>query len=460
MIRKNKGVPSMKMYNAMIEHFKQIPISLHVPGHHYQTIGHLDNLELKYDVTEISGMDDYHHPEGIIKNSQLWINKDGYDSRFLVNGTTVGLLSVILSFIEASEVPSVAIMRNAHKSIYNAIAMGRGSAYILPTNVSDTTKEYNGIDIGAIDKDTLSHIKLAVLTYPNYFGETYDIKAVIEYFHRYHIPVLIDEAHGAHFDISEHFPVSTLNYAADFVVHSYHKTLPAFTMSSVIHINYAISEDIKHQIIHLLSILQSSSPSYMLMLGLEQADNFYKQYKDRLFFKRRTTLLKALRKVFDVIEAADPLKLLLMHECYSGTELAHLLEQYGIFTELSNEKFVLCVLPLWHEDDRYLFELLIDRINNIKLDSNRVINEVKREMLYNQLDGNYIAQTSNNIITIDLIDSKGRICAEHIIPYPPGIPYILEGEVILEEHVQHVISFISNGGKVHGIYDNKIRVWE
>ncbi len=231
-------------------------------------------------------------------------------------------------------------------------------------------------------------------------------------------------------------------------------------MSSVIHINNAISEDIKHQIIHLLSILQSSSPSYMLMLGLEQADTFYKQYKDRLFFKRRTTLLKALRKVFDVIEAADPLKLLLMHECYSGTELAHLLEQYGIFTELSNEKFVLCVLPLWHEDDRYLFELLIDRINNIKLDSNRVINEVKSEMLYNQLDGIYIAQTSNNIITIDLSDSIGHICAEHIIPYPPGIPYILEGEVISEEHVQHVISFISNGGKVHGIYDNKIRVWE
>ncbi|TDM38859.1 hypothetical protein ETI06_12525 [Macrococcoides goetzii] len=460
MICKIKGVLPMKMYNAMIEHFKQIPISLHVPGHHYQTIGHLDNLELKYDVTEISGMDDYHHPEGIIKNSQLSIDKEGYDSRFLVNGTTVGLLVVILSFIEAGEVPSVAIMRNAHKSIYNAIALGKGSAYILPTNVSDTTKEYSAIDIGAIDKDVLSHIKLAVLTYPNYFGETYDIKAAIDYFHRYHIPVLIDEAHGAHFDISEHFPVSSLKYAADFVVQSYHKTLPAFTMSSVIHINHAIPEDIKHQINHLLSILQSSSPSYMLMLGLEHADTFYKHYKDRLFFKRRTTLLKALRKVFDVIEAEDPLKIMLMHEHYSGIELAHLLERYGIFTELSNEKFVLCVLPLWHENDRYLFELLIDRINNIKLDSNRDSNEVKSEMLYNQLDGSYIAQTSNNIINITLDESIGRVCAEHIIPYPPGIPYILEGEMITEEHVQHVKSFISDGGKIHGIYDYKIRVWE
>ncbi|RAK43674.1 hypothetical protein BHU61_12790 [Macrococcus epidermidis] len=460
MICKIKGVLSMKMYNAMIEHFKQIPISLHVPGHHYQTIGHLDNLELKYDVTEISGMDDYHHPDDIIKNSQLSIDKEGYDSRFLVNGTTVGLLAVILSFIEAGEVPSVAIMRNAHKSIYNAIALGKGSAYILPTNVSYTTKEYSGIDIGAIDKDVLPHIKLAVLTYPNYFGETYDIKAAIEYFHRYHIPVLIDEAHGAHFNISEHFPVSSLKYAADFVVQSYHKTLPAFTMSSVIHINHAIPEDIKHQINHLLSILQSSSPSYMLMLGLEHADTFYKHYKDRLFFKRRTTLLKALRKVFDVIEAEDPLKIMLMHEHYSGIELAHLLERYGIFTELSNEKFVLCVLPLWHENDRYLFELLIDRINNIKLDNNRDSNEVKSEMLYNQLDGSYIAQTSNNIINITLDKSIGRVCAEHIIPYPPGIPYILEGEMITEEHVQHVKSFISDGGKIHGIYDYKIRVWE
>lgn len=450
----------MKMYDAMIEHFKQVPISLHVPGHHYQTIGYLDKLDLKYDVTEISGMDDYHHPEGIIKKSQLSINKAGYDSRFLVNGTTVGLLAVILSFIKAGDTPSIAIMRNAHKSIYNAIAMGKGSAYILPTNVSDITKEYSGIDIEAVDKSALSHINLAVLTYPNYFGETYDIKAAIDYFHRYNIPVLIDEAHGAHFNISEHFPVSTLNYAADFIVQSYHKTLPAFTMSSVIHINHSISEEAKHKIDRLLSTLQSSSPSYMLMLGLEQADIFYKQYRDGLFLKRRTILLKALCKVFHVIEADDPLKIMLMHECYSGIELAHILEKYGIFTELSNERFVLCVLPLWHEGDRYLFELLIDRINQINLDSKRVKSEVNSEMLYNQLDGNYITQTSNKVISIELDEGIGRVCAEHIIPYPPGIPYILEGEVITEKNMQHVKRFLSGSGIIHGIYDNKIRVWE
>ncbi|MCU7558417.1 Orn/Lys/Arg family decarboxylase [Macrococcus capreoli] len=450
----------MALYNAMLEHFKKTPISLHVPGHHYQTIGTLNQLELKYDVTEISGMDDYHHAEGIIKESELQLNKKGYQSRFLVNGTSVGLLAVILSYIQAGDTLSIAIMRNAHKSIYNAISLGNGSAYILPTSVSRDTGEYSGVHLKHIDESQLKNIKLAVLTYPNYFGETYDIAAVIDYFHERHIPVLIDEAHGAHFDITQRFPKSTLNYDADFVVQSFHKTLPAFTMSSVIHMNQLVNEDMLQQVNAHLSKLQSSSPSYMLMLGLEQANQFYQSYDATLFFERRMLLINTLKKIFNVIEVADPLKVMLSLDGYSGSEIAGLLEEKGIYTELSNEKFVLCVLPLWHKTDHYLFQDLLDRFKALQFESRSLLSEAKAELLYNQTGGIYISQETMHAIYMPLEECVGKISAEHIIPYPPGIPYILAGEAITMHHIQHIQKFIAAGGHVHGVEQFKIRVIE
>lgn len=450
----------MVMHNAMKEHFKNHPISLHVPGHHYQTIGHLKHIDLKYDVTEITGMDDYHHAEGIIAKSQLKINKPGYESRYLVNGTTIGLLSVILAYIKASHEPSIAIMRNAHKSIYNAITLGKGSAYILPTVVSEKTQEYSGIDIEEIDVARLKHIKLAVLTYPNYFGETYDIKAVIDFFHNHHIPVLIDEAHGAHFDITNNFPVSTLNYGADYVVQSFHKTLPAFTMSSVIHMNSHVSDKMERSVNQNLMYLQSSSPSYLLMLGLEHANDFYKNFDDALFFERRLKLINQLKSIFDVIEVADPLKIMLSRPGYKGSEIAEILEQCGVYTELSNEKFALCVLPLWHVDDTYPFDELLNRMKNIVLEERLKLDVDRSDLLYNQRAGIYISRENIATELIDLEKGTGRQSAEHIIPYPPGIPFILAGETITERHIAQLTSHIAAGGKVHGIRNNKIQVIE
>lgn len=450
----------MKMFEAMRKHFTKQPISLHVPGHHYQTIGNLKALDLKYDITEISGMDDYHHAKGVIKHSEELLLKPGYHARFLVNGTTVGLLAVIISCIESKDAPSIAIMRNAHKSIYNAINLGKGSAYILPTEVSKITQEFSGVNLEAINESLLKNIKLAVLTYPNYYGETYDIASVIEYFHSYNIPVLVDEAHGAHFDITDRFPNSTLNFNADFVVQSFHKTLPAFTMSSVMYMNNRLDDSFVYRVNHFLSVLQSSSPSYLLMLGLEHANEFFQAYKDDLFFERRKILVNTLRKKFNVIEVSDPLKIMIAHNDYTGRQVAELLEKHGIYTELSNEKFVLCVLPLWHIGDHYLFNSLVERIDTLHFSSLKVRSEVHKELLYNQKDGIYISQENKDIKECNLEESEGYKVADNIIPYPPGIPYILAGENIRKEHIEEIAKFLNLGGNIHGVHHGKIRVIE
>lgn len=448
----------MHILNAMKNHFDKNPISLHVPGHHYQTIGNLKELSLKYDITEITGMDDLHHAEGIIRDSEQLITRIGYESHFLVNGTTVGLMSVILSYIDNNDAPSIGIMRNAHKSIFNAINIGSGSAYILPTYVSQTSGEYNGVNIEDIDRSMLSTLRLVVLTYPNYFGETYDIESLIKFFHDNNIDVLIDEAHGAHFNITHNFPESSLNYGADYVVQSYHKTLPAFTMSSVIHIANNVYSGTRNRVRNHLQMLQSSSPSYMFMLGLEQAELFYQKYDDTLFIERRDRLINALNQVFHVVEPADPLKIIVKHPAYSGIQIAKFFEEQYVFSELSNQEFMLLVLPLWHVNDDYLFDDLLERISSIHLSNNLLLSEGNKNLLYNQQDGVYIPLKEQSVHEIDVTSAEGKICVEHIIPYPPGIPFILAGETIQHHQVQHITAFIHAGGIVHGVENGLIKV--
>lgn len=167
--------------NQMKTHFENLePISLHVPGHHYNTIGHLSEVQFKYDVTEIEGMDDYHHPESIILESEKKLTRNQlYESKYLVGGTTSGILSAILGFLHKSQHVDgyrIAIMRNAHKSIINAINIAKANTYILPTKISEATNEYSGVDLDQVNHDILKNVEVVVLTYPNYFGETYHIK--------------------------------------------------------------------------------------------------------------------------------------------------------------------------------------------------------------------------------------------------------------------------------------------
>lgn len=455
--------------NQMKAHFEDLePISLHVPGHHYNTIGHLNEIQFKYDVTEIEGMDDYHHPESIILESEKKLTRNQlYESRYLVGGTTSGILSAILGVLHNHQHVDghrIAIMRNAHKSIINAINIAKANTYILPTKISESTNEYSGVDLDQVNHDILKNVEVVVLTYPNYFGETYHIKEVIEFFQSRNIVTIIDEAHGAHFDISTSFPSSSINYGADIIVQSYHKTLPAFTMSSVIHIrkDNLYIEDVWR----MYSILQSSSPSYMLMLGLEHAHQFYLDYDEMLFFHRRQELIDTFRKKgFQVITPSDPLKLMITHQEFSGFQIAELLAQHHIYTELSNGKFSLIILPLWHNGDRYPFKTLLERIKQLKIEhvalKDIIIKENDILLNKNSSDGVINYRTQSDLKKwIPISESEGYFSVQPIVPYPPGIPLIMQGEEIKKTAIEGLAQYISNSGKVHGIKEGNILVYQ
>ena len=204
-----------------------------------------------------------------------------YEAYYLVNGTTSGILSVIQAAAQSAD--PILMSRNVHKSVFHGLDLSTQAAQIMPMEMSKQTKHYRAPDISEAENMMTDH-SLAIVTYPNYYGETFDVQRFIQSSHKHHIPVLVDEAHGAHFGL-EGFPVSSLEYQADYVVQSYHKTLPAFTMSSVIFIHK--NAPYQAQVKQYLTYFQSSSPSYLLMAGLERAQAFYQNYNSTLFKKKR-----------------------------------------------------------------------------------------------------------------------------------------------------------------------------
>ncbi|RIO54939.1 lysine decarboxylase [Staphylococcus hominis] len=440
-------LPITQKLDDLIHHHA---ISLHVPGHKNMTIGYLDALSLKMDMTEITGLDDLHHPEDTILESMNGVNKHpNYDAYYLVNGTTAGILSVIQAFAHIKG--RYLISRNVHKSVFNALDLTQQSADILPMYRSDKSYQYLA---PLIDTKMLRHQKLAVVTYPNYYGECFDINQCVKQFHDYNIPVLIDEAHGAHFNL-KHFPKSALESEADYVVQSYHKTLPTLTMGSILFIHK--NAPLKDEVIKYLGIFQTSSPSYLVMSSIELAHQFYNFYDSSLFFEKRKQFIETLRQQhFEVIEVDDPLKLIVRANGHTGFEVQRYFEKNHIYIELADDYQTLIVLPLWHFNDRYPFETLLHRIKTIQLPKKA---KEKLEPVLLPLEKSvYVSKYINHAYWININKAQDKVLAQHIVPYPPGIPVFWKGEKVAKNMIKLMQYYLSHSVRVEGIKNDKILV--
>lgn len=268
-----------------LERFRQQQnISFHVPGHKHGELSHLPQAfkdVMRYDVTELSGLDDLHYPEEMILEGENLL-ADTYGatkSFFLVGGSTVGNLAMIYATCNKGD--TIIVQRNAHKSIFHAIELvGAKPIFVSPLwderTMSATHVTYRDLKEAV---ENYSEAKAVVLTYPTYYGMTSnEIQQQIAYCHERGIPVLVDEAHGAHFNACTLFQLSALTLGADVVVQSAHKTLPAMTMASFMHVKSELIEADK--IHHYLRMLQSSSPSYLLLASLDDARYYVQTYME------------------------------------------------------------------------------------------------------------------------------------------------------------------------------------
>lgn len=445
-------------------------ISFHVPGHKlgkiYDKLNYTNILNKIYsmDTTEIPGTDNLHSPEGIIKESQERASEvfKSDETYFLINGSTCGIQAAIMALCPPKS--KIIANRDCHQSVINACILGDIDPVYINSEVDKDTNILKGINIDDAIKAIDSNLdaKAIILTYPTYYGMTYDLKRVCDYAHSKDIAVIVDEAHGAHLGLSEELPKTALEQGADIVIQSTHKTLPSFTQSSMIHIQGDRVN--KEQLVSILKIIESSSPSYMLMASLEIAVDIYNKYGTKLMNELLNNIDKLKNsfkenKSIEFYNTDDKTKIFIstINMGLIGYELETILrEEYNIQVELSNYYGSLLICTIGNDNDD--FKSLETALNEIseKYRTNKNIEKIEypnnipvkkltpREAFYKEKK------------SVKIYESVGKICGEYIIPYPPGISLTSPGEIITKEIIDYILFCKEKGMNVSGLKDSNL----
>lgn len=455
---RRSGIKMENLYQKLEKYSKKDIVPLHMPGHKRNTKMLGTQLPYNIDITEIDGFDDLHHADGIIKNIQEKAQKiyNTKKSFLLINGTTCGILAGIRSFVKRND--KILVARNCHKSVYHAIELNE----LKPIYVMPKTNE-DGINLGITPKEVRNKIKenpdvkLVVLTSPTYEGIISNIKEIVKICHENKIPVLVDEAHGAHLKfMNKTKELSAVDAGADIVVQSVHKTLPALTQTSLLHINGNMvnEEKLKHE----LSIFETSSPSYILMASIEncldflqQNENMFEKYEENLeYFYSKTKEIKKLEilknKLTDQYFDDGKIVIITTKTNITGKELSEILrKKYKIELEMSSVNYAIAMTSVC--DSKENVERLINAL--IDIDAKLEIQKMPKYEFENILPiiskSIYEAEKEDKFVKIDYRKVEGRISKEYMWVYPPGIPIITPGEIISMDII-NLLEQISEAG--------------
>ena len=288
----------------------------HMPGHKRRTVGRMPEQVLQIDITEIDGFDNLHQAEGLLQRAQERANAlyHADETFYLVNGSTGGILSAVSAVLP--EGGRLLIARNCHKSVYHAAYLRHlRLSYIYPEAVPGfefceaVTAEQVRLalerqpDIGAV-----------LIVSPTYEGRIADVRAIADVVHEKDIPLIVDEAHGAHLGMAEGFAPGSCTQGADLVIHSVHKTLTAMTQTALLHVNGKLVE--RDRLRRFLRIYQSSSPSYVLMASIDEAMDFLEKEGERRF----AWFLQAYRGLVQRLEACWVLRVVPWREAQMGRQ--------------------------------------------------------------------------------------------------------------------------------------------
>ncbi len=445
-------------------------ISFHVPGHKlgkiYDRLGYTPILEKMYkmDTTEIIGTDNLHLPEGIIRKSQQRASeafKSDY-TYYLINGTTCGIQASIMAICSPKD--KLIVNRDCHQSVINGCILGDIKPVYINSNINKENNIINGVYINEVINVINSNLdaKAILLTYPTYYGCTYDLKTICDYAHNKNMIVIIDEAHGAHLGLSDELPQTALEQGADIVIQSTHKTLPSFTQSSMIHTkgNRVANNRLEVN----LRMIQSSSPSYTLMASLELAVDIYinsgKELMNELLFNIYKFKDNIKNKIpINIYNDYDKTKIFIESKKLglNGYKLEEVLRyKYNIQVELSNYYGVLliCTIGNISKDFDILEKALIDIYNKCN-------DEIYIEEIIYPKDIPIQALTPREAFykpkkSVKIYESVGKISGEYIIPYPPGISLLSPGEIISKDIIDYILYCSKKGMSVNGIKDSSL----
>ncbi|MFD2332413.1 aminotransferase class I/II-fold pyridoxal phosphate-dependent enzyme [Cohnella sp. GCM10020058] len=465
------------IFDMLVGHAQKQLVPFHVPGHKQRAIINDDEeaadfgILMNIDVTELSDTDDLHDPSGAIAQAHNLAAAcfGAEETCFLVGGSTAGNLAMILGVCDPGDL--VLVQRNVHKSIIHGLALA-GARCVFLTPVLD---DQSGIAIAPSVKtveeavEIYGEAKALILCSPNYYGMTADLKPLVEAAHAKRMPVLVDEAHGAHFGLHPAFPTSALQAGADVVVQSTHKMLGSLTMSAMLHMQDEFAP--RPAIRQALRMVQSSSPSYPLMASLDLARREVQVQGHALFdtaLAVSRTVREALAELpFEALNTDDPLKLSIKEKRgrLSGFELQAELEKRGCVAEMADASYtVLALGPGTREEDG---EALLHALNQIAIALNAEASDIsatadETETSRNQGTTTPISEPvtiKRRIVStssVALEAAAGHVCGEWIIPYPPGIPLLYPGEPISEAIVGELRRLAAAGARFQGASDESL----
>ena len=467
----------------------------HMPGHKRNPESGPLSSFYRYDITEIDDFDNLHQPEGIILQAQeragrLYHSEETY---FLVNGSTSGILSAVSAVAHRGN--KLLVARNCHKAVYHAAFLNKlEMEYVYPVMLSDYHLA-DGISALQIEQkireiagrencslETVAQtIAGVILTSPTYDGILSDVKGIVEVAHRFNIPVIIDQAHGAHFGFHPAYPQSAVMDGADIVIHSVHKTLPAPTQTALLHRNGSlVSGEVVRRY---LRIYQSSSPSYLLMAGIDTCMDIL----EREGTTRLNQLLK-MRKDFDwqiknlkYIHAypsmeqpemgrgetwksgmAEPGRLVLVvKEGYlTGQELYDILrKKYQLQMEMCGANYVVAILTMM--DKKEGFDRLAKALFEIDSGMEQLMEKLPEKQFISKMLNPQVCvpiwrafgETGEEI---SLKKADGKVVADFVNLYPPGIPLLVPGEKVDCEMIELIEKYLENGYTLQGISKSEI----
>ena len=280
----------------------------HMPGHKRNPLAVDGDFPVERDITEINGFDNLHHAEDILKRAQEDVARlyGVPESFYSINGSSGAILAAVSAAVDKGG--QILVARNCHKAVYHAIYQRELSATYIYPHEDPKLGINGGISPERVERylEENTDVQAFLLTSPTYDGVVSDIKTIAEVVHRHKIPLIVDEAHGAHLHYSKYFPVSAADLGADIVIQSFHKTLPSMTQTAVLHIcsDMADVEKIKR----FMGIYQTSSPSYILMASMDACmDTMAAEGKQ--MFRDFTRILEQTRKRLSVckyIRLVDP----------------------------------------------------------------------------------------------------------------------------------------------------------
>ena len=472
------------LYEKLINYGKSDFYGFHMPGHKRNGEIMENGLPYQIDITEIEGFDDLHHARELLKEAQERAARvyHAEETCYLINGSTSGILSGLLGCTHKGG--RILAARNCHKSVYAAIYMHELDVeYIYPEY-----DEKTGLN-GAIDADAVRRILLEdrnehcgkttisaiVITSPTYDGVVSDIRRIADTVHEFGIPLIVDEAHGAHFGFHPYFPENANQQGADVVIHSLHKTLPSLTQTALIHLNgNLINRERVRKYVHML---QTSSPSYVLMASMDECIRFLEREQDAfvLYQERLKKLRRELKKLkkLQLVEtnAYDCSKIVIStkntvkgQEVYTGKILyEELLTSYHLQMEMASREYVLAMTSVCDTEEgfRRLKEALfqIDESLERREIDNTSMELPRLQRVYTSAEAENLSEEKSNVEILLPKECQERISLEYAYVYPPGIPLIVPGERISEKAVELLQLYEKSGFDIEGLKQSgRIRI--